>query len=176
VLAAWARILAAVPGARLLLKARALEDAGTRAALLARFAAAGGDAGRIDIEGHSPRPAYFARYADVDVMLDPFPFPGGTTTAEALHAGVPTLTLRGRGGMMSRNGETLLAAAGLADWIARDVDDYVAQAVRRVRDPAALAALRAGLDAGALTDGADMARRLEEAWRAMWRDWCARAG
>lgn len=173
VLAAWARILAALPEARLLLKSRALEDAGTAAAIRARFAQAGGDAARLGIEGHSPRPAYFARYAEVDIMLDPFPFPGGTTTAEAILAGVPTLTLRGRGGMMSRNGETLLTAAGLADWIAADVEDYVAQAVRRARDPRALAAARAGIDATALTDGAGMARRLEAAWRAMWRDWCA---
>ncbi|BDG72963.1 tetratricopeptide repeat protein [Roseomonas fluvialis] len=174
VLGAWARILAAVPDARLLLKARALEDAGTAGAIRARFAAAGGDLARLDIEGHSARPAYFTRYADVDVMLDPFPFPGGTTTAEAILAGVPTLTLRGRGGMMSRNGETLLTAAGLADWIAPDVEAYVAQAVRRVNDPRALAAARAGIDAGALSDGAGMARRLEAAWRAMWHDWCAR--
>jgi predicted O-linked N-acetylglucosamine transferase (SPINDLY family) len=176
VLAAWVRILAAVPDARLLLKSRALEDAGTARALRARFAAAGGDLARLEIEGHSPRPIYFARYAEVDMMLDPFPFPGGTTTAEAILAGVPTLTLRGRGGMMSRNGETLLTAAGLADWIAQDVNDYVAQAVRRVRDPAALAAVRAGIDARPLADGAGMARRLEAAWRAMWRDWCARQG
>jgi len=175
VLTAWARILAALPDARLLLKSRALEDAGTAAAIRARFAAAGGDAARLDTEGHSARPAYFARYADVDLMLDPFPFPGGTTTAEAILAGVPTLTLRGRGGMMSRNGETLLAATGLADWIAEDVEDYVAQAVHRVRDPQALAALRARLAPGALVDGAGMARRIEAAWRAMWQDWCARA-
>ena len=174
VLAAWARILAALPGARLLLKSRALEDAGTAGAIRARFAAAGGDLGRLDLEGHSPRPAYLARYGDVDVVLDPFPFPGGTTTAEAILAGVPTLALRGRGGMMSRNGETLLTAAGMADWIATDVEDYVAQAVRRARDPRGLAAARARIDAGALTDGAGMARRLAAAWRAMWRDWCAR--
>lgn len=174
VLAAWARILAVLPAARLLLKSRALEDAGTAGAIRARFAAAGGDAARLDIEGHSPRPAYLARTADVDMMLDPFPFPGGTTTAEAILAGVPTLTLRGRGGMMSRNGETLLTAAGLADWIATDVGDYVAQAVRRAQDPQGLAALRARIAPGRLADGPGMARRLEAAWRALWRDWCAR--
>jgi predicted O-linked N-acetylglucosamine transferase (SPINDLY family) len=176
VLRAWARILAAVPDARLLLKARALEDAGTAGAIRARFAAAGGDPARLDIEGHSPRQAYFARLADIDIMLDPFPFPGGTTTAEALHAGVPVLSLRGRGGMMSRNGEALLAAVGLSDWVAADVEAYVAQAVRRAGDPARLAALRAGMDTRALSDGAAMARGLVAAFRAMWRDWCDRQG
>ena len=69
------------------------------------------------------------------------PWPGGTTTAEAIHAGVPTLTMKGRGGMMSRNGETLLTAAGIPDWIAADEADYVAQAIRRAQDPDGLAAL-----------------------------------
>ncbi len=107
-------------------------------------------------------------------MLDPFPFPGGTTTAEAIHAGVPTLTLRGRGGMMSRNGETLLTAAGIPDWIVADEAGYVAEAVRRAQDPAGLAAVRARLGLGALGDAAAFARELEAGWRAMWRDWCDR--
>ncbi len=176
VFAAWARILASLPEARLLLKSRQYGEAETAAATRARFVAAGGDVARLDLEGQSPYAEYLARYADVDFMLDPFPFPGGTTTVEAISAGVPTLTLAGRGGMMSRNGETLLTAAGLADWIAPDVGAYVAQAVRRARDPAALEAVRAGLALGPLADAPAYARGLEAALRAMWRDWCARQG
>lgn len=174
VLAAWARILAALPAARLLLKARQYGEAEAAQAMRDRFAACGGDAARIDLEGQGSYPAYFARYAAVDFMLDPFPFPGGTTTAEAIHAGVPTLTLRGRGGMMSRNGQTLLTAAGIPDWIAADEEDYVTQAVRRAQDPDGLAAVRARLCLGPLGDAAPFARGLEAALRAMWADWCAR--
>ncbi|HWT07668.1 MAG TPA: hypothetical protein VN329_00790, partial [Roseomonas sp.] len=176
VLSAWARILAALPKARLLLKARPYGEAEAAQAMRARFAACGGDAARLVLEGQSAYPAYFARYAAVDFMLDPFPFPGGTTTAEAIHAGVPTLTLRGRGGMMSRNGQTLLTAAGIPDWIAADEDDYVAQAIRRAQDPEALATVRARLSLGPLGDAATHARGLEDALRAMWRDWCDRQG
>lgn len=174
VFAAWARILSALPNARLLLKARQYNEPETAAAVRARFAVAGGDAARLVLEGQSGYAAYLARYGDVDFMLDSFPFPGATTTVEALAAGVPTLTLRGRGGMMSRNGETLLTAAGIPDWIAADIEDYVAQAVRRARDPGALAELRGRLGLDVLADGADMARRLQAAFRAMWREWCAR--
>lgn len=174
VLSAWARILAALPDARLLLKARQYGEAAAAQAMRDRFAACGGDAARLDLEGQSSYRAYFARYAAVDFMLDPFPFPGGTTTAEAIHAGVPTLTMKGRGGMMSRNGETLLTAAGIPDWIAADEADYIAQAIRRAQDPAGLAALRARLGLGALGDAATFARGLEAALRAMWRDWCGR--
>lgn len=172
VLAVWAAILARLPEARLLLKTAVLREAATAEKLRARFAAAGGDVTRLDLEGHSPRAAYFARYAAVDFMLDPFPFPGGTTTAEALHAGVPSLTLRGRGGMISRNGETLLNAVGLGAWIAQDHQDYIAKAVAFAQDAPGLAALRARLSLGRLGDAAPYARGLEAAWRRIWRDWC----
>jgi predicted O-linked N-acetylglucosamine transferase (SPINDLY family) len=109
-------------------------------------------------------------------MLDPFPFPGGTTTVEAIHAGVPTLTRRGRGGMISRNGETLLSAVGLADWIAADTADYIEKAVAFAQDAEGLAAIRARLSLGPLGDAATYARGLEAAWRLIWRGWCARQG
>ncbi|MCA3360090.1 MAG: tetratricopeptide repeat protein [Roseomonas sp.] len=173
VLAAWAAILKRLPDARLLLKTAVLGEAATAQKLRARFAAAAGDVGRLDLEGHSPRADYFARYATVDFMLDPFPFPGGTTTAEAIHAGVPTLTRRGRGGMISRNGETLLSAIGLQDWIAADTADYIEKAVAFARDADGLAAIRTGLSLGPLGDAATYARGLEAAWRYIWREWCA---
>lgn len=176
VLAAWAAILSRLPDAQLLLKTAVLREAETAQKLRARFAAAGGDVGRLDLEGHSPRSDYFARYATVDFMLDPFPFPGGTTTAEAIHAGVPTLTRRGRGGMISRNGETLLSAVGLQDWIAADTAAYIEKAVTFARDRDGLAAIRARLSLGPLGDAATYARGLEAAWRSIWRDWCSRQG
>lgn len=176
VLAAWAAILNHLPEARLLLKTAVLGEAATAQKLRARFVAAGGDIARLDLEGYSPRAAYFARYAAVDFMLDPFPFPGGTTTAEAIHAGVPTLTRRGRGGMISRNGETLLSAVGLQDWIAADTADYIEKAVAFARDGERLATIRARLSLGPLGDAGTYARGLETAWRRIWRDWCARQG
>ncbi len=57
-------------------------------------------------------------------MLDTFPYPGGTTTCEALWMGVPTLTLAGNT-LLSRQGASLLACAGLADWVAANEADYV---------------------------------------------------
>jgi predicted O-linked N-acetylglucosamine transferase (SPINDLY family) len=172
VLAAWATILARLPDARLLLKTSVLGEAATAQKLRARFAVLGGDTLRLDLEGHSPRKGYFARYGTVDFMLDPFPFPGGTTTAEAIHAGVPSLTRRGRGGMISRNGETLLSAVGLTDWIAADTQDYIEKAVAFAQDGQKLAALRARLSLGPLADAATYARGLEAGWRRIWRAWC----
>jgi predicted O-linked N-acetylglucosamine transferase (SPINDLY family) len=76
--------------------------------------------------------------------------------------------------MISRNGETLLSAVGLAYWIAADTPDYIEKAVAFARDAERLAALRARLSLGPLADAATYVRGLEAAWRFIWRDWCAR--
>jgi predicted O-linked N-acetylglucosamine transferase (SPINDLY family) len=78
--------------------------------------------------------------------------------------------------MISRNGETLLSAVGLTDWIAADTPGYVEKALALARDAEGLAEIRARLSLGPLGDAATYARGLEAAWRFIWRDWCARQG
>lgn len=172
VLRLWARVLAAIPGARLLLNTLALNDADVRARLTARFAAQGGDASRLDFASTHPQSATWEAYSAVDVALDPFPFNAGATTVEALWLGVPVLTLRAAP-PFGRMGESILRAAGLDDWVAADEDAYVARAARAVSDPAALAAARAGsrakVKASPLLDGPGFARVFEAALRGMWR-------
>ncbi|RKU01851.1 glycosyltransferase [Burkholderia sp. Nafp2/4-1b] len=167
----WSRILHAVPGARLLLKARELEQAAVRDATAARFARHGIDASRLLFDGASPRAAYFHAYNRIDVALSPFPYPGGTTTAEALWMGVPVLGMTG-GRFVTHICESLLHAAGMPDWIAGDEDDYVAKAVAAAQDGAKLAALRTTLRertlASPLCDAARFARNLEDAFVGMW--------
>lgn len=171
-LGAWAAILAAVPDARLVLNSPPLLDAGIRARLEARFAAAGGDARRLDLVATSPQPATWAAYGGIDVALDSFPFNAGATTFEALWLGVPVVTLRAEP-PLGRMGESILSAAGLDDWVAADVDTYVARAVAAVGDPGALDKLRTGLRArmaaSPLMDQTRYVRDFEEALRGMWR-------
>ncbi|CAN7154933.1 tetratricopeptide repeat protein [Trinickia sp. LjRoot230] len=169
----WARILHAVPGSRLFLKAKQLDVRETREATFARFAAAGIDARRLVLEGRSPRSEYFAAYRNVDIALSPFPYPGGTTSVEGLWMGVPVLCLRGER-FVSNICASMLDAAGLADWIAEDEDEYVAKAIAFANDPMRLAVLRDGLrDAlivSPLVDAPRFARNLEDAFEGMWRE------
>ena len=106
-----------------------------------------------------------------DIILDTFPFPGGTTTCEALWMGVPTVTLAGKT-MLSRQGASLLSCAGLADWVAVDEQDYVAKAITHAADLEKLTMLRAGLRrqvlASPLFDGPRFARNFEAAMWEMW--------
>jgi protein O-GlcNAc transferase len=175
VVALWARILQAVPGSRLHLMASQLSEASTRQTTLERFMAQGIDATRLLIQGPMPRIKYLQTYQRVDIALDPFPYTGGTTTAEALWMGVPVLTLAGNT-FLSRQGVGLLMNAGLPEWIASDADDYVRRAVAHAGDLQKLSALRAGLRpqvlASPLFDAPRFARHFEAALRGIWHKWC----
>jgi predicted O-linked N-acetylglucosamine transferase (SPINDLY family) len=175
VIEVWSRILISAPDARLLLKTKQLASEEVRVALLARFERWGVSADRLILEGPAPYAEYLASYSRVDVALDPFPYPGGATTAEGLWMGVPALTLRGDR-FIAHQGESLLHAAGLGDWIAPDPDEYVRMAVAFAADRFGLGQLRASLRerlaASALFDAPRYARQLEAAWRGMWQQWC----
>ncbi len=178
VLAVWSRILQALPDSTLALQDRALACSGVRQRLLDRCAAQGIQAGRLKLQAAQPRAEYLAAYGDIDIALDPFPYPGGTTSVEALWMGVPVLTLAGAT-PLARQGVSLLGNLGLHDWVAADVDDYVAKAVRHAQDRRALAQGRLGLRerllASPLCDAAAAAGHLRSALQALWQQRRARA-
>lgn len=178
VVACWARVLQAVPDSRLFLKTKTLGVAEIREGLVARFARFGIAPERLILEGQfASHEAHFRAYHQVDIALDPFPYPGITTTVEALWMGVPVLTLAGQR-FISHQGETIMHNAGLPEWIAANEDDYVAKAAAFAGDIKALAALRAGLRerllVSPLCDAPRFARNFEDALRGMWRKWCER--
>lgn len=163
-LAAWAAVLKAVPGSRLLLRNRALDHASNRADLLARFAAQGLRPERIILEGGGSHEDFLATYGRIDLALDSFPYNGGTTTAEALWQGVPVLTTIGDR-WAGRTSRSILMAAGLGEFVAPDVAGFIELATRLSRDPQDLArrreSQRAALAASPACDPAALCRELE---------------
>ena len=171
--ALWARILNALPTSRLLLKTRQLKNPTVQKTTLARFATHGIGENRLILEGHMPsRADHLASYQRVDIALDTFPYPGVTTSAEALWMGVPVLTMQGDR-FLSRTAASIAQNVGLADWIATSEDDYVAKAVSFAGDLPKLAALRAGLReqvrVSPLFDAPRFAKHFEEALWGMWQ-------
>jgi protein O-GlcNAc transferase len=171
VLSTWSRVLAAVPSARLRLQSRALDHEVERQALTQRLSQAGIDPTRVSLVGAiASREAHLASHREVDIILDTFPYPGITTTCEALWMGVPTLTLAGRT-MLSRQGATLLHVVGLDDWVADSEQSYVDLAARHASDVPRLSALRRELRERArlspLFDAPLFAQRLTQALREM---------
>ncbi|CAG9244956.1 tetratricopeptide repeat protein [Paraburkholderia caribensis] len=176
VIVEWSRVLHAVPGAKLMMKSHELGAEHARRSTLEKFAAQGIDASRLILEGGSPRHEYLASYNRVDIMLSPFPYPGGTTTAEALWMGTPVVALKGDR-FVTHICESVLNAAGLAEWIARSEDDYLALACMWAAQPEHLAALRAGLRAQTLAsplcDALRFAKNLKAAFEGMWSEYAA---
>ena len=182
VVAVWARVLTEVPNSRLFLKARQLYQSPSpspspvRDTVMKQFADYGIEPTRLVLEGPDVRENYLAAYNRVDIALDPFPYTGGTTTAEALWMGVPVLTLAGKD-FLARQGVGLLMNAGLNDWVASDPDDYVARAIAHANNIDGLSVLRARLReqvlASPVFDASRFAMHFEEALREMWRKWCS---
>ncbi len=169
----WARVLAAVPLSRLRIQTLTLNTDEGRSQLLSRLDSHGIAADRVALIGTQDRADYFASHSAVDMILDTFPYPGGTSTCEALWMGVPTVTLRGST-LLSRQGVSLLSAAGLNDWIADNVDDYIALAIKKASDINGLAALRRGLRnttlQSPLMDAPHFFGALEKAFHLMWKN------
>jgi predicted O-linked N-acetylglucosamine transferase (SPINDLY family) len=173
VLFLWGQIFQALPQARLRLHSKQMNSPSVREQLRRRVARAGISAERVTIAGTiSSREDYLATHAEVDIILDSFPYPGITTTCEALWMGVPTVTLAGNT-MLARQGASLLTCAGLEDWIARTEEEYVAIAIAHASDINRLAQLRAGLRqkvlASPLFDAPRFALNLENALHGMWQ-------
>lgn len=170
VLALWSRVMSQVPGSRLRVQNAQLGEEESRREFFASLAKHGVDAARVNLHGKSSRLAYLRAHADVDLVLDTFPYPGGTTTCEALWMGVPTVTLTGST-MLARQGESLLAAAGLREWVAADSAQYVELATGAANDLAHLAQLRAALrrrlPASPLFNASRFAHELARAFVAM---------
>jgi predicted O-linked N-acetylglucosamine transferase (SPINDLY family) len=159
----WAGVLAAVPGSRLLLRRRGLAEPWLRDRMLHLFATAGIDPARIDLEPDTDHAGLLADYGRIDVALDPFPFCGGASTAEALWMGVPVVTLPGRAAA-SRQSFAMLSAIGETATIAAGPDDYVGAVERALTVSARRSERRARLAESPLGDGVRLARGLEDAF------------
>jgi predicted O-linked N-acetylglucosamine transferase (SPINDLY family) len=171
-LAMAARVLAAVPNSRLLLKARPLSIDSVAQTVRSGFERAGIEPERVELRGwESGTKNHLSIYGSVDIALDSFPYNGATTTCEALWMGVPVISLVGDR-HAGRVGSSLLNAVGFGEFVARDAGGYVATCARLAADVAKLAALRAGLRErmrrSPLMDEAGFTRGLEGCYLEVW--------
>lgn len=142
VVSVWSQILLNIPDSRLILQNKLLADAGVAGRIRGMFEAFGVDAARLDCSPASLN--HLARYHEIDIALDTFPYNGATTTCEALWMGVPVLALAGDGSV-GRMGASILSAIGMESWLANSVGDYIRLAQRHSALPDNLALLRKGL-------------------------------
>ena len=176
VLDCWAGILQACPTGLLMVKARSLNDPGTRRQCAEGFKARGIDPARLRLRGTVPGLAeHFAAYNDIDIALDTFPYNGTTTTFDALWMGTPVITLRGDR-HAARVGASIMTHLGLPDLIAEDRQAYVRAAVSLAGDIDLCgdysAGLRERLRTSPLLDAGRFARSIEKTYRDKWNICC----
>jgi predicted O-linked N-acetylglucosamine transferase (SPINDLY family) len=160
-----------------MLKSLLFAEPSRRQQFLARFAAQGVAAERLELRESQPDIVdHLNSYAEIDIALDPFPYNGTTTTCEAMWMGVPMISLIGDH-HAARVGFDLLSQVGLADFAAPDVDAYIANAIALASDRPQLGRLRQELRermrASPLCDAPRFARAFESGLRQMWREWCS---
>jgi predicted O-linked N-acetylglucosamine transferase (SPINDLY family) len=173
VLRLWARVLEQVKDSRLILQSVAGSHRQRALEILERE---GVRAHRVEFVGLRPRRAYLELYHRLDIVLDPFPYNGHTTSLDALWMGVPVVNLVGKPSV-SRGGLSQLSNLGLQELLAFSEDDYVKIAAQLAHDFPRLAGLRKTLrprmEASLLMDAPRFAHNIETAYRTMWQHWCA---
>lgn len=169
----WSSILKHCKGSKIKIKNKQLSDESIKKELLTRLLALGFDPNSIILEGGSPRSEYFQAYNTVDFMLDTFPYPGGTTTCEALWMGVPTLTLAGDT-LLSRQGMSMLHCVGLNDWVTHNQHDYINRAIAHANNVNRLQQLRSTLretmQKSPLANAHLFSQNLESAFMSIWKE------
>lgn len=174
VIAAWARILHAVPNSRM--RIGSIPRVGGVDMMLEWFTAEGIAHNRLDLQPRAPAAVYLQQHHHVDFCLDTFPYTGSTTALNALWMGVPTLTIRGQT-LASRAGAVWMSSVGLEQFVADDIDDFVAKGVALASDVEGLAAVRRGLRERCRQSPGFQPERIansvSDAFRMAWRRWCA---
>ena len=174
-LALWAKVLKALPQGKLLLKTKALADAGNRQRILDAMFAHGIAPNRIELQRESSWVDYMAAYNRLDVALDPVgAHCGGTTTCDALWMGVPIIHALGDR-TTSRFTASMLSAIGHPEWIAGSEAEYIEKVVSLACDVELRRTLRSRqrerMACSPLCDARDLATALENAYFEMFDRW-----
>lgn len=168
VLSTWCRILMLAPNSTLLIRSIFFEDTSSIAAMETRISQFGIALDRFQLLLPLGVNDLFSSYNSIDIILDTFPFSGGTTTCFATYMGVPVLTLAGQS-LTSRMGGSVMSSLGMQAWVCTSLDEYVEKAIQFSNDISVLEAFRAEArgryEASALGNGKLFVADLESAYK-----------
>jgi predicted O-linked N-acetylglucosamine transferase (SPINDLY family) len=123
-----------------------------------------------------PVETYRANLGIADVVLDTYPFNGGTTTLDVLWMGIPLVTKVGEQ-WFARNGYSLLTNAGLSEGIAWSDGEYVEWGIRLGEDrqmrELVYGKLQRSRHSAPLWKGYEFTQEMEKAYQQMWELHCA---
>lgn len=172
VLDAWAAILQGYPEGRLLIGN--MTDAEMIAAMTKRLRQRGISQDRLLFRGLVELDEYLALHHEIDILLDAFPYSGGTTTHHGAWMGVPTLTMNGPT-IPCQQGVDIMRSYGLEQFIAADEADYISMATGWSKRIPELAEIRQGMRERIPVDHVpdfNVAENFERALREAWGIYC----
>ena len=160
----WARVLAAVPDARLWLSTPEFADGPLKTGFEQLLVGQGISSDRLRLSHDELTADDEAAWQAVDLLLDPVPYGDAWSAAAAIVRGIPVVTMTGER-FATRKTASLLKAAGLTEWIAESIEEYYERAVEWCEDERRRRRLRAELPgriaSSKLIDRARLAREIE---------------
>ncbi len=175
VISVWSEILQALPGSKLILNHPEYDFEVTRSNILKRFLEHGIDSKYISFIWHShPSGNFLQYYNEIDIVLDPFPATGGTTTIDALQMGKPVVTLVGDVNY-ERLSYSILKNVGieLDDLIAFTQTEYIEKAIALSLNPERIRVLHRkipeALKTSILCDPPRFTRQMETLYLEAWK-------
>ncbi|HSH89383.1 MAG TPA: hypothetical protein VK996_05330 [Ramlibacter sp.] len=128
----------------------------------------GVDPKRVIAAPPAKQDAHLARLQCCDLMVDPWPYGGHTSTSDSLFAGVPVIAVAGTN-FASRVSGGLLRAAGLEALVQPTLEGYVKMAVKLLRNEKELARIKQFISTNIaksdIFDAKSKTRQFERAYR-----------
>ena len=175
VIEAWSKILSKVKDSKLVLKAVSKDAEAAHSNFLYKFKQFGIHENRIIfLPREKKREDHYKLYNKIDLALDTFPYPGVTTTFEAVWMGVATLTLMGNN-FVSRCGTSINLNLGMKDFIASDLNEYINKAVLFSNEHKKLSEIRGSLRKKAINsplfNSQDFGKNFSNLLNVMWKNY-----
>ena len=174
VVASWSSILQQSPNSSLIMKNSHLASPASRKLVLSLFAKHGVGPERVLLEGPEEYSEFLKAYDRIDLVLETFPYNGGTSTTDAIWQGVPVIAFHGDR-WASRMSASILRAGGLEEFVARDLESYISLAARwgsssgtRERLGELRRSMRSKLSASPVCDTLRFARDMEHIYMTCW--------
>lgn len=173
-LAAWVTILNSTTNTKLLL-GNVEQDKNQE--IISFFTQQGIAAERLILVPRVGLESYMRLFNQIDLILDTWPYGGGTTTNNAISMGVPVLSIVGDHPVEARV-NTINRALNLEQFLVKDVTDYIQQAIAWSTNLEELQACRTEIlsrpeKTAKILEENPAERTLNLALRMAWQRWCA---
>ncbi|PPR79975.1 MAG: Beta-barrel assembly-enhancing protease [Alphaproteobacteria bacterium MarineAlpha2_Bin1] len=167
----WMKVLKNVPNSVLWLKMTSKQ---AQRNLVQEAEMLGVKADRLIFADRKNKKEHLARLKLADICLDNFLHNGGVTTIDALNAGIPVITLKGKN-HTQRTGASILSAAGLHSCIKNDKIEYtnfcIELGLKKLRLKKLKARVKEKVKHSALFDNHLLSKNLEFGFEEMYKCW-----